>query len=146
MRFDLTGPCSNCPFLKVGGIRIHPARAREIAQGQLNGPDERTFPCHKTTVEGETIDPDSGETVQDMVWAPTSQYCGGALAFASKLESYNQVLQIAQRLHWWDPSQIDPKALAVIVDSVLDMAHVNTTKPLTRKQTPTYRATPKRRQ
>ena len=50
MNFKLTKPCSNCPFLKVGGIRLRRERAREIARAQIDA-QGGTFPCHKTTRE-----------------------------------------------------------------------------------------------
>lgn len=43
----LKRPCSNCPFLKQGGIELHPGRLEGIISGLLKD-DHSTFPCHKT--------------------------------------------------------------------------------------------------
>lgn len=141
MRFDLTRPCANCPFLREGGIRVHPERAREIAQGQLCGQEERTFPCHKTTID--VVDNETGES--DLGWGPQTQYCAGALAFATKLDSFNQTMQIAERLSWWDPSQMEPTAGAGVFGSVLEMMHAQTERALPRGKKPLRKTIAKRR-
>lgn len=144
MRFDLTRPCSNCPFLREGGIRVHPERAREIAQGQLNGREERTFPCHKTTIDV-TITNEDGDEEYDKGWGPHTQYCGGAMTFAILLGSYNQTLQIAERLGWWDPSQMEPTAGAGVFRSVLEMMAGQTERPRPRSKRPLKHTIAKRR-
>jgi hypothetical protein len=122
MRFDLTKPCDNCPFLKEGGIRVHPERAREIAESQINGEGGgASFACHKTTI---------GDGNGDLVQGPRSQYCAGALAFAIKVESFNQLLQIASRLGWWDPSAIQPQAIETVFGSVLEMVAGQIERPV----------------
>lgn len=50
MRFNLTKPCSNCPFLKKGGVPLRLERIREIHR-LVTGTSplgEGVFPCHKT--------------------------------------------------------------------------------------------------
>lgn len=140
MRFDLTGPCADCPFLREGGIRVHPTRARDFAQGQLNGHPAGSFPCHRTTIE--TVDAEGEETPG---WGPQTQYCGGAMAFAAKQESYNQVLQIAMRVGWWHPGQITPETRERVFDSVFAMMGAPTQRTLPRSKRPPMRSTPKRR-
>lgn len=91
MRFDLKKPCSNCPFRIRGGIRLRPDRAEEIAYAAIANPGG-TFPCHKTTI---MVDDDLEE-------GPDTQYCAGALIFAHKLDSLNQMMRVAERLNLWD--------------------------------------------
>lgn len=144
MHFDLTGPCHNCPFLKEGGIRVHPARARDFAEGQLAGREGGKFPCHKTTIETEALN-EEGEPEEVLGWGPQTQYCGGALAFAVQQDSYNQVMQIAVRFGWWDPQQIGPKARALVFDSVLAMVAAQTERTVPRDKRPLRKTIPKRR-
>lgn len=137
MRFDLTAPCDNCPFLREGGIRVHPERARELAESQTEHQGS-TFACHKTTV------PDlNGEG--DLVETPNSQYCGGALAMSAKLGLYNQSLRIAHRLGLWTPSQMTAEGKARVFGSVLEMITAQTPRPLPRSKRPLKHTTPKRR-
>ncbi|MDI2144891.1 hypothetical protein KBJ94_22830 [Pseudomonas sp. ITA] len=43
----LKRPCSNCPFLKLGAIKLAPGRLDEIIAGLIED-DHSTFQCHKT--------------------------------------------------------------------------------------------------
>jgi hypothetical protein len=138
MRTDLTGPCHNCPFKREGGIRVHPARAREIAQSQIEG-QGATFACHKTTMS------DLGSEDGDLVAGPNSQYCGGALAFAAKLDTYNQMLRIAIRLALWDPQQIGAQARAEVFGSVLEMVAAQTPRTMPKSRKPMKHTIAKRR-
>ena len=48
MDYSMTVPCNDCPFRRVGGIRLHADRVKEIGGMMLSG-GGGTFPCHKTT-------------------------------------------------------------------------------------------------
>jgi len=138
VRFGLVRPCDNCPFLKDGGIRLHPHRAREIAQSQVDH-QGGSFPCHKTTVE--TADSDG-----DLVEGPGTQYCGGALAFAVKLDRYNQLQRIAISLHLFDPKDITRATQDLVFDSVYQMIAAQAPRPIPKGRSPnTGRAVKKRR-
>lgn len=96
MDFRLTKPCHNCPFRREGGIRLTPARAREIARGQTDS-QGLVFPCHKT-VNYDEYDGDEEYTPQK-----GNQYCAGALNFALNSGALNQLMRIAARIGLWKP-------------------------------------------
>lgn len=92
MHFDLVRPCSDCPFLKDGGIRLRPARAREIADMMLSR-DGGTFACHKTTEAGGSEGP--------------VRHCAGALIFAESHKIMTQAMRIAERLQIYDHTKLE---------------------------------------
>jgi hypothetical protein len=96
MLFDLRAPCSDCPFLRDGGIRLSVERVQEIAGAML---DTRgaTFACHKTTLDCE--DDEDGDGRRE---GPQTQHCAGALIFAEKNENATQMMWIAERLGMYD--------------------------------------------
>lgn len=107
MHFDLLVPCSNCPFRKLGGVRVTVKRAKQIA-GNMLSPAGGTFACHKTTAEV------NGERVE----VPTSRHCAGALMFAEKNKNATQMMRIAERLCLYDSRKL--MAQKDIVDTVFD--------------------------
>jgi hypothetical protein len=107
MHFDLLRPCSNCPFLKEGGVRLTEARVSEIAGGMLST-QGHTFACHKTT--------SPSENGSDMLETKDSRHCAGALIFAEKNENATQMMRIAERLGMYDPRKMMSDQAAV--DSV----------------------------
>lgn len=98
MKFDLKRPCDQCPFLKQGGARVRPARAREIAAAD-------TFVCHKT------ID------------LPTDdrQHCAGHLIHHEKRGHATQMMWIAERLKMYDADALDRSMDDQIVDHYREM-------------------------
>lgn len=111
-------PCDDCPFLRVGGIRLRAARVRQIAGGMLS-PQGATFTCHKSTVE----DTDSGK----MVDGPNAQHCAGALIFGEKNGNSTQMMRIAERLRMYDPMALmaDKEAVASVFDDLDEMVKAN---------------------
>lgn len=107
MNFDLKKPCSNCPFLKEGGIRLHPGRADDIA-GMMLDWDGGTFACHKTAIDCEEDEEEGGR--KDTRY---TQHCAGALIYAIKNDNFTQMMRIAGRLGW------DPDAM-IGHDDVID--------------------------
>lgn len=103
MQFRLKRPCANCPFRVDVPPYLRPERAQEIATSIANG---ATFACHKTTVCD-----DEGEG--ELVAAPTSQMCAGAMVAMAKSEQANQAMRIAMRLGILDPDQLDLDAPVV---------------------------------
>ena len=75
MNFKLTRPCDDCPFLRVGGIRLAESRTEEITDLLLDS-QGGTFACHKTTHK------DSEE-----------QHCVGALIFMEKHDTATQIVK-----------------------------------------------------
>lgn len=112
MLYDLKKPCSNCPFLREGGVRLSEPRVREIAGAMLEW-HGATFPCHKTTID---VEDDEGGS--DRAAAPDSRHCAGALIFAEKNENANQLMRIAERLRMYKPKEL--MANQAVVDLVFD--------------------------
>lgn len=79
MKFNLTSPCSNCPFLKEPYFYLMPGRRKEIADSLLKDSvlkDDYLFPCHKTT-DGETVEDEEGEEIY--IPSDNEQQCAGAV-------------------------------------------------------------------
>lgn len=70
MKFNLTRPCSDCPFRSDIKFYLSPERKEEIARNLVE--DENTFACHKTT---------DHEGWDDGEYMATGQesHCAGAL-------------------------------------------------------------------
>lgn len=114
MRFDLYKPCSNCPFLKKGGIGLSADRVREIAGAMLDS-QGATFACHKT-VEYD----DEGEDMRD---TKGQRHCAGALMFAEKRGNATQMMRIMERLRAYDARKLmsDKKVVALVFDDLAQM-------------------------
>lgn len=118
MYFDLLKPCSNCPFLREGGVRLTEARVEEIAGGMLST-QGHTFACHKTTV--------SAEDGSEMQETKNSRHCAGALIFAEKNANATQMMRIAERLGMYDAGKMmaDKDAVAMVFDDLDEMLKKN---------------------
>lgn len=99
MKFDLKQPCGNCPFRS--DIPFHLPRAGSIIKGITEG--DKTFACHKTT-----IDTGDGELTDGR----DSQHCAGALIFLEQQNRPNQMMRIAERLGMYNPTKLS-KAVPV---------------------------------
>jgi hypothetical protein len=112
MYFDLHVPCSNCPFLKRGGIRLTKPRVKQICRDILSD-QGKTFACHKTTVER------NGEMVEAM----SSRHCAGALIFSEKHGSCTQMMRIAERLRMYDRKKLmaNQEVVGLVFDSIGEM-------------------------
>lgn len=95
MKYGLTTPCDQCPFL-VSMKRGFTLRRLFLLIG------EGTFHCHKTG----TLDEENG----DFVATENSHHCAGALIFLEKRNQPNQMMRIAERLGLYDASKLDTKA------------------------------------
>jgi hypothetical protein len=102
-------PCNNCPFLKIGGIRLTPRRAMELHDNATDW-NGGTFACHKTT----THDDETGDAYP----ADDSQHCAGSLIYMLKQGAMNQMSRIAGRLGCLKPEKL--MADKAVVDSVFD--------------------------
>jgi hypothetical protein len=98
MKYDLHTPCSNCPFLKEGGIKLRYERIEEISQMMLSS-QGGDFPCHKTTKYSEAQD--------DRVATRKSLHCAGALIYAEKQGTATQLMRISERLGMYDHTKLE---------------------------------------
>lgn len=97
--FDLRSPCSDCPFLKTGGIRLTRGRVREIARCFTDS-QGAVFHCHKTVTHDDNDD--DGGTIT----TGNEQVCAGGLIFADKQGKANQGMRIAMRLRLFNPDAL----------------------------------------
>ena len=109
VNYDLRKPCSNCSFLRKGGIRLHPARVDEIA-GMMIAGGRGEFPCHKTTKDN-----DEG----DLCETPKSKHCAGALIFAEKHDRPTQMMRICERFGDYDRTKLE--GFELVFDSIEEM-------------------------
>lgn len=98
MNFNLTKPCSDCPFRTDVVPYLNKARVRDIERGLVQ--QQQSFPCHKTTVAGQ--DDDDG-----MMVTSKSEHCAGAMILLEGINSPNQMMRIAERLHMYNHTKLD---------------------------------------
>lgn len=108
MDFTMTVPCSNCPFRRVGGIKLSKSRIKEIG-GMMLDSQGGTFPCHKTAdlAKREIDIPRAGEI-----------HCAGALIFAEKNGAATQMMRIAERLRIYDHAKLSESAKEEVWDNL----------------------------
>lgn len=91
--FKLKKPCANCPFLKLGAIKLRPGRLEEIIS-ELVDDDKGMFPCHKTIKKTDVeLDEDGNETITG-----EANVCAGSLSYLIKLGKIPVGMRIADRL------------------------------------------------
>lgn len=112
--FKLTKPCDNCPFRIEGGIRLHPERAREIANCFVQEPGA-TFPCHKTVDYSEADEDGEAPMTRD------NQMCAGGLILSEHFGRPNNMLRMAMRLGLYDPDKLDRASFSHVFNSVRAM-------------------------
>jgi hypothetical protein len=95
MNYDLTSPCSNCPFRSDKRFHLAPGRVREIGRSLVRG----DFPRHKTTVHDDSDD-------SELVATKDSQHCAGALILLEKLEQPSQMMRVCERIGMYDARQL----------------------------------------
>jgi hypothetical protein len=99
MKYTMTTPCDQCPFLDTPNMRrgFPLRRLKEFAEGQ--------FPCHQTAsvVEDE-------ETGSEFRANGKSVACAGMLIFNEKRGYANQMMRICERLGMYDASKLNMKA------------------------------------
>ena len=97
MKFNLTKPCSNCPFSRDSREGwLGEDRAIEIGEGLAY--QKETFSCHKTNESD-----DEGNGVQ----TDKSQHCAGALIMLERMERPNQMMRISERFGGYDRTKLD---------------------------------------
>lgn len=95
MKYSLTTPCAECPYLKK---MAHGFTLRRLVE--MIGEGE--FHCHKTG----TQDEETG----DYVKTEDSVHCAGALIFLEKRNKPNQLMRISERLGMYDHTKLDMTA------------------------------------
>lgn len=118
MHYDLLRPCSNCPFLRKGGIRLTEERVESIA-GMMLSPEGGTFACHKTTAENS-----DGTEMRE---TKDSRHCAGALIFSEANGNATQMMRIAERLGMYNPKKMmsDQEAVDSVFADVEEMLDVH---------------------
>ena len=101
--FRMKRPCSDCPFLKKGGIYLERGRIESI-KSELMSNDERPFMCHKTTYATGGVD--NEETGQ---YQPSGKesYCAGAMAFLHANNRANVAMRLGSALGMLDLNDLD---------------------------------------
>jgi|SRR5689334_15618955 len=97
MRYDMTTPCDECPFLIGSGFTWKSLQAH--ASGE--------FPCHKTC---KIVEDDYG-TFQPR--NKNTPHCAGALIFLEKQNCPHQMMRICERLSFYDMRKLDMEAKVV---------------------------------
>ena len=92
MRYKMTKPCVECPFLKGSGFTVK--QLKEHASGQ--------FACHKACKVN-----DDGEFEARNEKTP---HCAGALIFLEQAGRPHQMMRIAERLGMYDRTKLDMSA------------------------------------
>lgn len=99
MKYDMTTPCGDCPFLLKHRRAYSVQRLAQFASGP--------FPCHKTADLEESHDDGSGGCYTA---TPESQHCAGALIVLEKLNQPHQMMRIMERLGLYDHTKLDMEA------------------------------------
>lgn len=90
MKYNLTEPCDECPFLIGSGFEF--GSLIEYAGGE--------FPCHKAC----DIEKGTGNFVPRNEKTP---HCAGALIFLEKRNRPHQMMRICERLGFYDASKLN---------------------------------------
>lgn len=107
MKFDLTAPCSDCPFRRDIPPYLSAGRVEQILRDVVEG--DKTFACHKTTSVG------TGKRVL----LKDQQHCAGALILLLRAGWPNWRMRLAAMLGIFDPSKL--KRHSPVFFSALDM-------------------------
>jgi len=92
MKYTMTSPCDQCPFLKSMSHGFTMRRLREFAQGE--------FPCHKS----------ADETDEGFIANKDSVHCAGALIFNEKRNQSHQMMRISERFGDYDMRRLNMEA------------------------------------
>lgn len=98
MKYTLSSPCDQCPFLARMAHGFSIERLEQFARGE--------FHCHKT---GEFTEPniDGGSEARPL---PESLHCAGALIYLERQGRSHQMMRIAERLGLYDRSKLNMDA------------------------------------
>ncbi|MGC0875117.1 hypothetical protein WKG92_19775 [Pantoea agglomerans] len=110
--FRLKAPCTNCPFLKVGGIHLAPGRL-DVIKAHLLSDDYASFYCHKTTHLTGDEEEEDGEG-----YKPSGRegHCAGAAAFLLARKRSNIAMRLAFAEGVVKPADFDGAIALIAVD------------------------------
>lgn len=99
MKYSMTTPCPECPFLDLPNMRstFSMRRLEEFASGE--------FPCRKSAEAREDEDGGSSYVATD-----ESVHCAGALIFNERREMPHQMMRICERLGFYDMTTLNMDA------------------------------------
>jgi hypothetical protein len=101
MKYDMTTPCPDCPFLKKNAESYGMRRLLELCSGE--------FHCHKTGIFDESDEEEPGDNIP----TPDSSHCAGALIFLEKRDAPHQMMRICERLGVYDRTKLNMKAKVI---------------------------------
>lgn len=108
--FSLKRPCKDCPFRK--GEPMNLSLGEERMKDIINSlHEDKVFVCHKT-VDYSKYD----STEKDFTLQPENKFCAGAMLYLLKENKPNAPMQIAERLGFFDPSQLE--GMETIIDII----------------------------
>lgn len=115
--FALKRPCANCPFRIGQGSRF------QLAPERLSGIWRASaFQCHKT------VDYSNFEDEEARA-GDRPQQCAGLMAILHREDEPNQIMQVAQRLGYLDPTELDPDGVAYASIEDATAAHISGIEP-----------------
>lgn len=101
MLFNLTKPCSNCPFRNDKPIYLTIGRIKEIYNGLTK--KDQSFSCHKT------VDYSDFEEIENYKRKNTESFCAGALIFLKNNNRLydNKLIRVSAIFKLFDDSKLD---------------------------------------
>jgi len=123
----MPSPCNNCPFLREGGIRLHPDRADELAYNACN-PHGQRFACHKSL---SAIDPDfevdeDGDGLTQLDVIPEGVLdCAGSAILGLHQHNMTQYLRVMSRIGQFNPYAFSKADMDRVFDEPEQMIEAN---------------------
>ncbi len=111
MNYKMTTPCENCPFRRVGGVRVNAERAEELTDNALST-QGASFACHKTVKA-------LGSKAKE------ESHCAGALIFSEKNGNATQLMRIMERLGAYDARKLNRAVFGEVFDTAEEMIEVS---------------------
>lgn len=108
MMFKMTRPCDNCPFRKGKGCSFKLGKQR--IQDIVDGP---SFQCHKTLDYENFDDPIARQGAHP-------QQCAGLMSLLSREGKPNQIMQIGERLGYFDPAKLDHATVYESINAAME--------------------------
>lgn len=118
-RFNVSQPCSDCPFREDVPPFLHPAPARDIVEALvLQG---LPFVCHETV--DYDVEPDERVTAD-------TKHCAGAVYMLLSMNCPNTSIQIAERLGIFNTQDVPPPRVPVFSSAAAFVAHHDQSQPV----------------
>jgi hypothetical protein len=110
--FRQTKPCSDCPFLKDGGVR-HPLDQMCAYASYFLFYPGATFPCHQSV-------PKDDDRQGWSAWKSGQTLCAGGIIFAEKHGLRNAIVIYGAAQGWLKTDEL-MRSAATVFDSIEDM-------------------------